>query len=740
MSIERQFLKSFFVGTGKRSVSFSLMLVLVGFFLCTVCTNCCLAEKKELALTIEVDISSSVNRSGGPIPLTLRLNYFGCKAGLAGKLRFRMVSQNGALVATYLFEDLFIPPGEQTYEFLIQPPSSAVWMDAYDFYPIFETQEGETFAYPEQLLRLPGASRRSMVITIGTLNNERLDVTQKEFGSELALEKRMPSLDSVRPNQKSIVTLSRSLSVQDFPNSALEHCVSDIVILTKGTFEKLSIRQGEALLAWTRAGGSVAIFLEEKVRLPAEKTDLLNEFLSAPKDDPLVYQLSDGTWQFAKGSTETLLLRRCSFGRVAVGVRQDSQLLSELYSPSDRQQLFSHLWKLRSDQTDLMMHSTDGNWSFDLARRSVVRDNINFSNINDPGLDQFLRRFRPTPTIYGNGLLAETLPVGMQMLPLWLIGLTLLLYIIAIGPLDYFLLGALGLRKLTWIFFPVVTVLFTVGAIVAANRTMQGKDEGGRVIIHDITSDGLIARENEIETVVPRSGGIRFVEAKQELLTPINPFRLGISPDYTAQYGPRPGETIEEAPPLFRGRFPSEAQLVEQVHKWSPRMTRKLRISTKPTPEPSRFDWTLPVNPEDRDSYLELTRRIQAAFGKNVHAMFLRPRPSPGAYDLHNFSEKIVLLGHGEIFQDPYYDESRLDLPGMNSPQRQRQDFLQDSTYSEQSGIYSVVSQLSPKCDDFLEDLPILDTSEKKAWVLLIAVQDGNVWNIYRQYIKGKQL
>ncbi len=165
-------------------------------------------------------------------------------------------------------------------------------------------------------------------------------------------------------------------------------------------------------------------------------------------------------------------------------------------------------------------------------------------------------------------------------------------------------------------------------------------------------------------------------------------------------------------------------------------MIRKLRISTKPTPEPSKFDWTKSFDPENRNDYLELTRRIHAAFGNEAHAMLIHRSQSNEmlSIDEGQLPEQIMLCGDEDIFQDPYGNRSYgLDYEELNY--REGNDFLTYSTWMEQGGIYSVVSQLSPKCDDFLEDLPILDASDKNQWVLLIAVQDGNVWNVYRQLI-----
>lgn len=717
-------------------IAFALLLLIAP----KQCLSQSSSQGDKLPLMVELDISSSTNRNGGPISLLMNVNYFGNKAGIAGDLKCQVVTSNGGvLVTTYLFEDLFITRGEQVLQFLVQPPTSGVWQPNFDFYPTFVTDDGRAFALQEQVLRLPGVERRSCVITVATGADEVLAQRDNNIASQFVLESHMPEYRISRPDSRSVVTLSRPMSVQNFPNHPLDHCVSDLVILRGNLFSKLSDRQGRALLAWCRAGGSVAIFLDEGERLASDRSQLLNEFLNADAESPLAYQLSDGTLQFANRSTEAPLLRHCGLGRVVLGGDANSSKFDNYYSEKDVRRMFIHLWKVRKEQQAEILNSSQGEWSLEPARRYTVLNNLNYSSVNDPGVQQFIDRFRSTPTGGGTGLLEETFPEGMQMLPLWMMGVTLFLYILAIGPLDYILLGSLGLRKYTWVFFPVVTVLFTAGAILSANYKMKGNDDGGRVVIRDITDQGLIARENELVTIVPSSSGEMAIDAKRELVIPVDPYQLGVSYRYRSQGRP----SRDETPPLYRGRFPVDAQLVQRVYKWSTEMVRKVRIPSKATKEDSGFDWTQTINPIDHGSHLDLVRRIQAAFGEEVHAQLIRRNGSDKS------SNRINLCGRSSIFVDPF---DSYDAYGRPTAVRlaNGQVIVEDETYTavsfltasalrQEAGIYSVVSQLSPKCDDYLEDLPILDSSDEKTWLLIIAVKDGNNWDIYRQLIRNEK-
>ncbi len=712
----------------------------IAFLIC-VHHQTCFAQK--VPISVEVDVSSSMNRSGGPIPLTLHTHYFGSKAGIAGNLTLNLITTTGTRMATYQFEGLFLTKGEQTFQFLIQPPTSGVWEDAFDLFPVFHADSGQTYRLQEQLLRLPGANRRSCVITVASNADDFLSEDQKKLAADLAFEIRMPGHEDVRPASRSIMTLFRGLSWQNFPNQALEHCVSDIVILTADTFSRLSEKQCAAILAWVKAGGSVAVFLDETKPLEGSRMEFLNELLNSPIENPLAYQLSSGKLQFSHNSEAELLLRNNGLGRVALAGSPRGQSLPQSLGDEATRELYIHLWKVRKEQREEILASTNGEWSFDPGRRYTVMNNQNFGNMNDPGLDNFTRRFRPTPTGGGNGLLEQTLPLGMEMLPLWLIGTTLFFYILAIGPGDYLLLGALGLRKYTWIFFPIVTVLFTAGAIVTANYKMAGNNDGGRVLIRDISAEGHVVRENEISTYVPTTGGQKLVDAKRELLTPINPQQLGVNHQYATQQG----YDFGNSPPVFRGRFPIEAQLVQQVHKWSPEMVRRLRIPAEPTTESSGFDWTQKIAPKDSTQRLSLANRLKSTFGENVNAELIRRNArndsdrNPNDRNNEAF-DRIRICGDENILVDQTqynpYSQQVVNVNGTITFQDSYADpvsFLRSSAFREEAGMYSVVSQLSPKCDDFLEDLPILDPTDDKTWLLLVTVQNGNDWDIYRQLI-----
>jgi len=63
---------------------------------------------------------------------------------------------------------------------------------------------------------------------------------------------------------------------------------------------------------------------------------------------------------------------------------------------------------------------------------------------------------------------------GLALPPTWLLGLILLAFIIAIGPVNYLILRAVDRRELAWVTIPLVTILFA-GTIYLVGATTKGR-------------------------------------------------------------------------------------------------------------------------------------------------------------------------------------------------------------------------------------------------------------------------
>ena len=679
-------------------------------------------------LLAEISADTYLSRSGGPITLILDVQCGLPDPGVAGALTLQLIDAAGDRMGTYVLDGLFFSPGTQRYEYLLQPPTSSSWQDQYDVIVTFAPANGGSYRLNDMVLRVPGAVKRTCLMTLGIDDNDQSTRRANELLRALEMERALPQFSDADRGPREVVTLAKRVQVQDFPTNPHAHCVSDIVMLPEGMYSKLSRQQRQALESWVRAGGSVVVLLDSAQRLDAQAMDDLNKLCSFPNESPGIYQSTDGVTYFTERSNDMSLLASCGLGKVALFVMAPEEKFEEKFSATDLRQAYLHLWKIRHEQRSEILET--GKWSWDPARNYAVQYNWNFNSPDDPGVEQVIKRFRQLPTMGGTSLLQKTQPTGMQMFPLWLISLTLLIYILGIGPAEYFLLGAIRLRKLTWIVFPIFTVLFTWAAIAASNRMMQGSDDGGRVTFHDITDDGLIARRNVIETVLLSSARQVVLEAKGELIIPVDTSELGSAKNYAMNYE----ADVPDVLPVYIGSFPSGARVMQAVHKWTPQSFRHLQIPSGPTPEASGFDWTIPVVPSNVNGHLELTQRIRAAFGNDVHAQLIRKRPGHREKQEFINLEIVNLIGNSAIFEPDVSQSVDYGYPVAYQPVNHAiVNFLKAAAIREEHGMYSVVSRLSPKCDDYLEDLPLLDSSDSKEWLLMIIVNVDNQWDVYRK-------
>ena len=86
---------------------------------------------------------------------------------------------------------------------------------------------------------------------------------------------------------------------------------------------------------------------------------------------------------------------------------------------------------------------------------------------------------------------ALDLPRDVHLVPFFVVALLVIVYILLIGPGDYFLLRRLGRgMQWTWITFPTIVVLFAVGAYVAAYWLKGDQLRVSQVDLVDIDAEG----------------------------------------------------------------------------------------------------------------------------------------------------------------------------------------------------------------------------------------------------------
>ena len=100
---------------------------------------------------------------------------------------------------------------------------------------------------------------------------------------------------------------------------------------------------------------------------------------------------------------------------------------------------------------------------------------------------------------------ALDLPRDVHLVPFFVVALLVIVYILLIGPGDYFLLRRLGRgMQWTWITFPAIVVLFAAGAYVAAYWLKGDQLRVSQVDLIDIDAEGTARGASWFSIFSPR--------------------------------------------------------------------------------------------------------------------------------------------------------------------------------------------------------------------------------------------
>lgn len=628
----------------------------------------------DLPLSAEVSVPLTRPRSTGPLPLEVRFDNR--TPGLVeGVLEVEFLDGNRVL-SRYRSGELALTSGVQTFRFLValpRPVVYAVWMEGRAW---FRTAGRR---YRMGGFRVPAAPPRGRSLSVCVAAAPgRGAAAVDDMVRSLFLEAYDPSPQS----RARLTTFPAVTGPREMPVNPLGYCSHDLVVLRGGSFTALQRRQLEALLAWVRGGGSLLV-LPEGVLQP-HHLHFLNE-LAGPERAPFVAG-PDG-----RLATAAPLRSRCGLGRAVVLTAPPDSLHSRRW-----RRTVAFLWKLRADQRDRLV--AEGAWS-----REAEQSREGIPDHRRPSEDGLA--FSREPLGAAGDFHRLLLPPSVRLVPIQWILLLLLGFVLAVGPADYFLLGRLRLRKLTWITFPLLAVAFTAATMLMARHYLGANSARGRLTFVDLGRGGRALRVSEYEMVFAASER-RLNQAAQNALTvPMEPDRFGRW-RYRRRGGSPPG------PPVYRGRIPTQYTLRRRVRQWDPALRRTL--------------WFEREAPDFGLHWDALSPSV-------LHGMDRSTKENRLLGDVDFDGVVLVVNGPGH-----YWLKGNLSaLRGMNLPDTARitrthrsagslERLLQHTAARPRRGMFSLVSQLSPAGAGDFEDLALTDELSEDQWVVMAVRREGN--------------
>jgi hypothetical protein len=315
------------------------------------------------------------------------------------------------------------------------------------------------------------------------------------------------------------------------------------------------------------------------------------------------------------------------------------------------------------------------------------------------------------------------MPRTVRLIPFSaLIGM-LVLFVLMIGPVDYYVLGFLRRRRFTWLLFPATSVGFMIATVLMANHYLGLRDQRTSLFVVDLAPDGTALRWNRYELTFAARDKPSVTELKDALWAPLEaqampfgfpgqtivvpgPTGLIRRPNYSGgQYRIRGypyGANMEReaGPPGYEGVLPLHFQTTESLRQWQPVLNRI--FSFEPPPVPLLPNW----------------RALEAA-GTNlpvIRAKLSETKPFVG--DLYVFSGTNSLATNAAS-------------AGILDPA-----ILRELCVADTNGLLTLVAQVSPTGGGNFEDVPLLDPQSNDS-VLAIVTRSGDDVVVYRRFFHG---
>jgi hypothetical protein len=648
-----------------------------------------LAQQKA-PLAAKLNPASLRARTTAPMAVEVKLTWQG-KQLLEGKLQLVLLNR-GDVVGRYLSSDMALRAGEQRFRLLL-PAIRADGSNTEVQVKMHFVTKSATFNLGEAMLSCPTWMQRSLIICIGETETGRTRRLRKIVGS-MWLERFNPG--EPQRSKGDLNTLPTYMEPEDLPAFSIGYCCFDIVYLPPSGFSVLRRKQLEALARWVEAGGSACVCLGRKLK--KHHVDFLNNLSGASKDKPKFFLNFEGKLETAVSAENIrLLLYRPGLGRLAV-IHEALDEKQDLDSPGWRKAV-AFLWKVRARYLGIIV--SKGTWpkaTEDGDYGSGAYGGVGWAS----GYGTYQRQFQVMPVAIGGDLLDTLIPQTISTIPFWAIVVILILFVIAIGPLDYFVLGFLKRRRLTWAVFPLLSVGFTLFTVFLSESYMGGADHRTAAVFVDLGRDGRVLRQSRFEVIFTARHKEIVNEIKGGLFCPLAHGR------FRGYYGGGSWAPDEggSAPLWYVGRIPEHYTVTQTVRQWSPQLNR--HFSMNPHQSSINLNWDA-VSPETFKTFEGRSRLKQLLLGnKTVDARIC----------LFNGSETHHI--HGQRYMFPIT-------------------VLRQCCVRKPEGLFSVISQISPTGADNFEDLTVLDATNPNQWLLVVVVREGRDYIIYRRLYYGDE-
>jgi hypothetical protein len=677
------------------------------------------AQVPSPALKSKMSLRYRRARSGAPLPVIWKIEWKEAAIG-RGALEYEVYDENERL-GEFRIPDFVLSPGKNEFNLLL--PSFFVNSTAslLTIRSRFATSK-ENYELAEQSLRVP--TRYVQWFSVGRVIGAQAALTETElrYFDKIRLEN---FLDESQTSNQS-TTAGFELRTADLPADPLTLCSFDVLVLTPTALAELRDDQAGGLRKWVRAGGSLCVVTEGG--LQPRHAELLNDLTSESSTRAKFVVGPKGFLLPDDDAPGTILTVSKGLGRVAI-LRPK---LLEIIEPGAKTWIETARFLLKGRKRSGPIADMGSQLAQPRAGRASLGGSLRPGSAATPppmpvspvwGVSMPMSSLSAAPLGHLDELFQLLMPVGASTIPLSVIVLILAAYVVTIGPIDYFALGALRLRRFTWVLFPVVTVGFAAYTLWLSQRYLGSTDSRRAIEIYDVVPGGAVARRTRIEML--------FLSQENTVATQVDngAFAL-VGRGMVMGRGPMPRMPITSAPqPVgVDDRFPTNYRVVQQIAQWRPVLNRFFWIDPKPSavyqppelPGAAGFDWEAASDLTGSPGGVSLGERVRRAFGPNACAFVLRgPSVIYILNDLNEFRHWRSSLAMGRQPTEPI--ETVRELCQRTPDQ-----------------LFAYTSTLSPNGGPELDDLALADATDAQQSVLVIAVETDSTLHLYRRVYSGR--
>jgi len=641
---------------------------------------CCVwldkAGAQEQPLKVRLSAFPPKIRSSAPFLMNFQIDYSG-DALIQGDLILTVKNGNDVLY-TYSIPGIAVTTGQQSYQFLM-PPLNQGYSDQLDVGAVIVGKKG-SYSLGSTSITKDQPGMRVVVVAMSS-RSSRLSEEEKMIQALLRQERMMPDEPQLT---RALSTVPALIRPEEIPVSPMSFCAFDGLVLSGEGFTDLKPAQMMAIRQWVLAGGKLVVYPKGPGK--QAQADFLNDILKGVPNAPVV--TVDSTGVLSMAGVENILpfsVYRTGLGRL-LWVTSLPQTEPEMTSEMGESLL--KFWNIRKSQWESTKAS--GLWNLDLQVIPDKHKNQFVYQQNNPnGILGKVTSFLPGPILNGSTIVNTLMPAKVQVVPFWIIVTLLTSFVMVIGPIDYYILGYFKMRRYTWVFFPVVSLIFAIGTILISNHYLGRDNSHRRIIVRDSSPSGVVVREVTIDNYF--AGTSMMLQRKEEgvIVAEISPNALRIDYNYNMRGNNQPG--LLSSPGTYLGRFPSRYQYELGLKQWSPQALRTIKIIKDPVQSP--FKW----------QSLDL-----AALEDHTSEQLIKKLGLPSG-----FLGTVTVMHSGNSLV-VYQNDQPID-----------QTIVESLTTHLQSGYFSIMSSISPNGSAQLEDVQILDQTDPNQWVIIIAEKSG---------------